>query len=151
MYIGCGCVIVGPDDRYLLVQESKAIARGRMALPAGKLEPNETLEQAAVREANEETGLVVEIDALLGIYHCAMTTEGSFGVNFVYLAHVTGGAIRTSDEHPVVEWHTATEIAALAAQGRIRGTHVLESVTRHQQHRHLDRNAVTQVLATPSS
>lgn len=151
MYIGCGCVIVDADGRYLLVQETKAIARGRMALPAGKLEPGETLEQAACREALEETGLQVDIVGLLGVYHCAMTSEGSFGVNFVYEARVVGGQRTVSAEHPVVEWFSADEIIALDEAAQIRGSHVRISIERQQRGERLDPAIVTLVDANPLS
>lgn len=151
VYIGCGCVVVDDRGRYLLVEESKAIARGRMALPAGKLEANESLDAAACREVLEETGLIAEIDGLLGVYHCAMTSEGSFGVNFVYLAHVTGGAIMTSAEHPVVGWFDVAEIRAFAAEGRLRGTHVLDAIDQHRSGVLLDTGTVTEVVASGTS
>lgn len=42
--------------------------RGELAwgLPKGEIEPDETAEQAAVREVREETGLEAEIEASLG-------------------------------------------------------------------------------------
>ncbi len=50
-----------------MVEELK---RGRMVLnqPAGHLDPNETLTEAAVRETLEETGWDVEPTGVLGIY-----------------------------------------------------------------------------------
>jgi len=59
--------IVEADGRFLMVEESKG---GRLVLnqPAGHLEPNETLRQAAVRETLEETGWDVELSGVVGIY-----------------------------------------------------------------------------------
>ena len=147
IYIGVGCLVVDPDGRYLLVRETKAVARGRTALPAGTLEPGESLRDGAVREVVEETGLHVEVDGLLGLFHCPLTSEDSYGINVVYLAHPIGGEVTTSEEHPEVGWFTADEIDALAAGGRIRGSHVAIAVARHRRGELLDESILTEVPA----
>ncbi len=59
--------IVERNGRFLLVEESQA---GQQVLnqPAGHLEPDESLQQAAIRETLEETGWEVELTAVVGIY-----------------------------------------------------------------------------------
>lgn len=41
---------------------------GRWGFPGGAIEPGESIQQAAVREVKEETGLDVEVGRLIGIY-----------------------------------------------------------------------------------
>ncbi|WP_139807014.1 NUDIX domain-containing protein [Deinococcus hopiensis] len=50
-----GALVWGPDGRVLLVRTTKW--RGLWGVPGGKVDWGETLEQAAVREFREETGL----------------------------------------------------------------------------------------------
>lgn len=45
-------VVIERDDKYLLVQEAKERCRGKWNLPAGHLDPNETILAGAKREAS---------------------------------------------------------------------------------------------------
>ncbi len=121
--IGCSNVIMA-DGRYLLVQESKASARLRYNLPAGKPELGETLAGAAAREALEETGLQVEPQYLVAIFHCPRTSEGVGVVNFIFRSTVVGGRLRSSVEHPDVGYFSREEVAALGRQQQLRGIHI---------------------------
>jgi 8-oxo-dGTP pyrophosphatase MutT (NUDIX family) len=70
--------LVEKDGRFLMVEET---AGGRAVLnqPAGHLEADESLMQAAIRETLEETGWDVELTALTGIY---LYTAPSNGVTY---------------------------------------------------------------------
>lgn len=59
--------IIEKDDRFLFVKEH-ADSRIVLNQPAGHLEMDESLIQAAIREVLEETGWEVEITHLVGIY-----------------------------------------------------------------------------------
>ncbi|CAL9496310.1 RNA pyrophosphohydrolase [Streptomyces sp. enrichment culture] len=63
---GVAAAIVVHEGRVLLVR--RRVSEGRLSwqFPAGKVEPGESREDAAVREAREETGLVVKPVQLLG-------------------------------------------------------------------------------------
>ena len=58
--------VIERDGKYLLVEER---SNGNLVYnqPAGHLDPNETLEQAAVRETLEETGWHIQLDGVVGI------------------------------------------------------------------------------------
>lgn len=56
-------VIVRKGDRFLLVHERK---HGQLwYFPAGRVEPGETFEQAAIRETREEAGIDVVLDGVI--------------------------------------------------------------------------------------
>jgi phosphatase NudJ len=60
-------VVVRRGDKFLLVHESK---HGQLwYLPAGRVEPGETFEAAAIREALEETGVPVRLVGVLRVEH----------------------------------------------------------------------------------
>jgi len=66
-FVGVGAVIIDAG-RVVLVKRGHAPLKGEWSIPGGVLEVGETLRQAAIREAKEETGLIVEPTELLGVY-----------------------------------------------------------------------------------
>jgi 8-oxo-dGTP diphosphatase len=70
------------------------IRRGRPpeghALPGGFVDVGETVEQAAMREAREETGLEVSLGALVGVYSDPARDPRGHTVSIVYAATARG-------------------------------------------------------------
>lgn len=66
-----GIVIVGglieKNGKFLLVQEALEKCRGKWNIPAGHLDPNETIFEGAKREVFEETGCKVELTGVLEV------------------------------------------------------------------------------------
>jgi ADP-ribose pyrophosphatase YjhB (NUDIX family) len=59
------------DTELLLLRRAVEPGLGGWDLPAGYLDPGESFEVAARREAAEETGLEIELIGLAGVYHSA--------------------------------------------------------------------------------
>ena len=57
------------DTSILLLQRAVEPGVGGWDLPAGYLDPGESFEQAAMREAREESGIEVRLIELAGVYH----------------------------------------------------------------------------------
>lgn len=70
--------VVEDNGRFLMVEELKA-ERAVLNQPAGHLDPNESLTDAAIRETLEETGYEVELTSVIGIY---LYTAPSNGVTY---------------------------------------------------------------------
>ncbi len=62
-------VIEFPEDKILLVKRGTVVFKGYWALPGGRVDAGETVEQTVLREVKEETGLDVEIIGRIGDYH----------------------------------------------------------------------------------
>ncbi|MDR0319000.1 MAG: NUDIX hydrolase [Nitrososphaerota archaeon] len=62
-------IILHSQDKVLLIKRDTLPFRGFWALPGGRLDVGEVVEQTCVREVKEETGLDVEIVYKLGEYH----------------------------------------------------------------------------------
>ena len=146
--IGCGNVIE-QGSAYLLVKESKRSARSRFNLPAGKPEVGEALMEAAAREAEEESGLQVRVEYLIGMYQCVRTSEGFSVVNFVFASTVTGGAIRTTAAHPQVEYFSRDEIRELGRRRLLRGSHIELAIDAYVRGDRLPVDLVRVVPASP--
>jgi ADP-ribose pyrophosphatase YjhB (NUDIX family) len=84
---GSSVVVLNEQNEVLLVLREDARI---WALPAGHVEPDETYEQAAVREAREETGYEVELERLVGEYWRPQVPPGG-GMMRVYTGRIVGG------------------------------------------------------------
>ena len=81
-------VIAEIGDRIVLI-ERKNFPPG-WAIPGGFVDFGESVEQAAVREAREETSLDVEIRALLGVYSRPDRDPRGHTITVVYVARASG-------------------------------------------------------------
>lgn len=111
--------LVERDGRFLLVEEETDDGM-RLNQPAGHWERNETLIEAVVREAMEETAHRVEPIALLG---CYTTTNAARDITYLRLAYVcqlTGFEPDQQLDTGIVRavWLTPEEIAASAIPHR---------------------------------
>lgn len=70
-------------------------------LPGGQVECGESVLEGLVREVDEETGLAIAVERLVGVYTC-MTAPTKLILSFV--ARPCGGDLRPSAESPELEW-----------------------------------------------
>jgi 8-oxo-dGTP diphosphatase len=61
-------IIPYPDNKILLIKRNTKPFVGYWALPGGRMDPGETIEQTVVREVKEETGLDITIVRIVGEY-----------------------------------------------------------------------------------
>jgi 8-oxo-dGTP pyrophosphatase MutT (NUDIX family) len=110
-----GLVILGDGPEAQGVLIGKLNRRGRLvwSLPKGHIEDGETLEQTAVREAAEETGIIGEVLAPLGVIDYWFVAGGRRIHKTVhhFLLRAVGGELSTADvEVTEVAWFPLAEI-----------------------------------------
>ena len=109
-------VILDSARRVLLVQEEKAASRGRWNLPGGHVDHGEDLIASAMREALEETHLVCQPKALVGIY----TRRES--VRIVVLCDNWAGQPAAGDQILAVRWFSLPDALALRSDQLVGNT-----------------------------
>lgn len=90
--IGVGGAVVR-DDKLLFIRRASRHGRGNWQLPGGFIEPDETIEQAVVREVEEETGVIAEVEAVLGLRSRYDPDSGN-GMYVILLLRPIGGEPR---------------------------------------------------------
>jgi 8-oxo-dGTP diphosphatase len=92
--VAVGTIIRTDDGRLVLVRRAIEPGYGLWVFPGGYVDRGEHIVEAAVREAREESGLIVRVDGLVNIYSYAGTTP----IIIVYSATAIGGQLCTDDE-----------------------------------------------------
>lgn len=129
--------IIERQGRYLLIEEHTS-AGLQLNTPAGHLEPGESLQDAAVREALEETGRQFQPQAVVGVYLAAADNARGHRDTWVRVAYcgVAGEPLPGCRlDHGIVRtlWMSPDEIRA--SQDRHRSTLVWRCVHDHLQGR----------------
>ena len=96
-------VVATDDGKILMVKRAIDPMMGRWSLPAGYVDRGEVVEEAAVREVREETGVEVRLDSLLGVY----SSPGAPVILVAYAATVTAGTASAGDEAQDVAYFPA--------------------------------------------
>ena len=114
--VGVGAIII-EGDRVLLVKRAHPPLEAQWSIPGGVLEVGEMVRQAAIREAREETGLVVEPGELLGVYDRILRDpEQRVQYHYVlidFLCRRIGGELAAADDAAEVCWFTREELPPL--------------------------------------
>ena len=112
----CGILAVDDLGRVLLQRRRDT---GQWAIPMGKQELGETPSQCAIRETQEETGVLTEITGILGVYsdpgHIVAYTDGEIRQEWelIFLGRPVGGTPTVNDEASDVRWVASESLDGL--------------------------------------
>ncbi len=125
--------LIERDNKYLLINAKVGTPKGLWNLPAGHVDEGEMFDEAAVREAKEETGYDVELGEIIAIGHQTLPDRESVFVMFS--AKIIGGELSLpEDEIEKAQWFTREEIGRMHNKDM---THMvsnaLESVSKGKQ------------------
>jgi ADP-ribose pyrophosphatase YjhB (NUDIX family) len=115
--VGCAAVILDPSRQKVLL--TRRADNGQWCLPGGGMEPGESVTETCTREVLEETGLVVSVARLIGVYsdphRLLVYADGNayHVVALCFLAEHRGGTLQLSDETIDVGYFSLEEIASL--------------------------------------
>ena len=124
--------VIEKDDKYLLVEE---YCNGELVFnqPAGHLDANETLEQAAVRETFEETGWHVQLQGVVGVaLYTSPHNQVTYHRTTFYATAVEHDPEQVLDEGiERAVWMSYDDI--LASRDRMRSHLVIKCIEQYQQ------------------
>ncbi len=113
--VGVGVMVV-EDGRILLVHRAMIPEKGKWSIPAGFVDSGEDPQETAVREAEEETGLVVVITGLVDVYFNPPPKPGAPGASIfiLYRAERVGGQLQAGDDATAAAFFAPDELPELA-------------------------------------
>lgn len=97
--------IIERDGKILMVKRNYHPV-GKLDFPGGFVDTGETIEQAAIRESKEETGLTVELTEKFGAFDYVDRGEKTA---HVFLGRIVGGEVTASKEG-TPRWVDATSV-----------------------------------------
>lgn len=95
--VGVGVLVLNEHGEVLLTLRRRPPEVGCWSIVGGKVEFMECLEDAARREAFEESGLHVELVRLLCVTNHLLPDEGDHWVSPAYLARIVGGKLYNTE------------------------------------------------------
>ncbi|MBR6168364.1 NUDIX domain-containing protein [Candidatus Saccharibacteria bacterium] len=133
--------VLKKDGKYLLVQEAKAEYRGKWNLPAGRVQPGETIYEGAKREIREECGYDVNITGIVDIRNDKLVVNEPY-VGFVFSTEIIGqNSSYDNVEILDTKWFTYDEILQMRDQLRYPDA-IIDSITAVEKNTILDLNNI---------
>lgn len=111
LQVGVKLLIKNTNEQYLFIRRAPSFKPGEQKwdIPGGRIEPDESLEEALAREVLEETGMKLQgTPALLAAQDIFVPAKDLHVVRLTY-AGTADGEVVISDEHSEFRWMTKAE------------------------------------------
>lgn len=102
--------IVERQGRVLMIKRNNQVGFGLWSMPGGYVDRGEVVEEAAAREVQEETGLEVEVQRLVGLF----SEKGHPVVVVAFSASETGGRLAAGPEAQEVGFFSLDDLPEMA-------------------------------------
>jgi 8-oxo-dGTP diphosphatase len=138
--VGCGCFVLSPDypGKALFGRRAGSHGAGKYALPGGKLELDELIEECIVREIKEEVNVDLDIENVELIWTTNdRRLDGDVSKHYitVHCRAIMNDTSTITNMEPLKcegwEWKSFEDIMALWEQGKETGQHQLFEPTQH--------------------
>jgi ADP-ribose pyrophosphatase YjhB (NUDIX family) len=106
-------LVLRGESELLLGRRKNDPQKGHWCLPGGFIELGESMEQAALRELKEETGLEGAIISFVDCFYQESRFYGSL-IIFGYLVEITGGELQANDDLEEVRYFDLDALPELA-------------------------------------
>ncbi len=116
--VGCDTFVVNEREEVCLVRRAD---NGLWALPGGYQDLGETPVECAAREFREETGLLIKVTRLLGVYSSTKYSDptgvlrGHEVTHILYQGVQVGGQEQPSPETPAIGWYASEDLPELSS------------------------------------
>ncbi|MFP4608966.1 MAG: NUDIX domain-containing protein [Candidatus Aenigmatarchaeota archaeon] len=106
--------IVTKEEKILLIERKNPPFKGCYALPGGFVEYNERVEDAVIREVEEETGLKTEIEKMVGVYSDPERDPRGHMVSVVFSLDITDGELAGGSDAVSADFFGIDDLPGLA-------------------------------------
>jgi 8-oxo-dGTP diphosphatase len=106
--------VIVKDGQVVLIKRKSEPYQGQYALPGGFVEYGETVEAALRREVLEETGLIVDVRSLVGVYSDPRRDPRGHVVSVAFAAVIVEGTLKGSSDAAEALFWDITKLPPLA-------------------------------------
>jgi ADP-ribose pyrophosphatase YjhB (NUDIX family) len=110
IWLAAAGLLIDEDGKWLVVKKKYGGLKGKWSIPAGFVDVGETVDEAAIREVYEETGILGEVVTILGIRSGVIKKTISDNMVVFLLKKKSGALMPAADEIESAAFLTPEEL-----------------------------------------